>query len=361
MQHEMKLPDLATTGSAVKIVRWLREPGHVVRRGEALLEIETDKATMEVEATVDGQLAALCAAVGDEVVTGDLIALIETVGESARVETRSDRRGPSATATRGAPSDLLGVSTAAAASRARSSDTGGMFARNRQAARQPTPGASHAPQTELTLSPAQRITARRLQASKQTVPHFYVERSACADTLLARRKASTEPSLLWDAFFAQAVSRALVAFPRIACRFAEDRLEPVASEAIGVAVDLQGDLYVVALDAPATRSVEELSRDLRASVDALRRGNPEARRLRPGRITISNLGSTGIERFTAIVNPPEAAILAIGAIRPVVVPRGEVIAVEQRVTLTLSVDHRVVSGRYASEFLAAVVDALERP
>jgi pyruvate dehydrogenase E2 component (dihydrolipoamide acetyltransferase) len=110
-----------------------------------------------------------------------------------------------------------------------------------------------------------------------------------------------------------------------------------------------------------TKSVEALSQELRAAVDALRTGDPAARRLRPGRITLSNLGSTGVERFIAIVNPPEAAILAIGAIRPVVVPRGEAVVVEQRVALTLSVDHRVVSGRYAAEFLAAIVATLEKP
>lgn len=120
-------------------------------------------------------------------------------------------------------------------------------------------------------------------------------------------------------------------------------------------------LFPQADNAPVTKSVEALSQDLRAAVEALRAGNPEARRLRPGRITLSNLSSTGVERFTAIVNPPEAAILAIGAIRPVVVPRGDGVAVEQRVALTLSVDHRVVSGRYAAEFLAAIVEALERP
>lgn len=236
-----------------------------------------------------------------------------------------------------------------------------MFARNRQAAAQPASAKPTAARPDLVLSPAQRVAAQRLQASKQTVPHFYVERSACADGLVARRNANPEQRILWDAFFVQAVSRALAAFPRMACRFADDRLEPIESEAIGVAVDLQGDLYVVALDAPASKAVEDLSRDLRAAVEALRSGSPEARRLRPGRITISNLGSTGVERFTAIVNPPEAAILAIGAIRPVVVPRGDAVAVEQRVTLTLSVDHRVVSGRYAAEFLAAIVDALEKP
>lgn len=236
-----------------------------------------------------------------------------------------------------------------------------MFARNRQAAAQPATRKPGAGGSDLTLSATQRVAAQRLQTSKQTVPHFYVERSACAEALVARRNASPDQPLLWDAFFVHAVSRALAAFPRMACRFADDRLEAIKTDAIGVAVDLQGDLYVVALDAPPDRSVESLSRDLRAAVEALRSGSPEARRLRPGRMTISNLGSTGVERFTAIVNPPEAAILAIGAIRPVVVPRGATVAVEPRVTLTLSVDHRVVSGRYAAEFLAAIVDALEKP
>lgn len=360
MTHEMKLPDLATTGSAVKIVRWLRALGEPVRRGHPLLEIETDKATMEVEATVDGHLTEISAAAGTEVVTGDRIALITLAGDSFPAAPGPVAKVPETAPTRAPTSASSSASVAATASAASGPRGGGLFARNRQAAQQNTANPTRVP-TDLALSPAQRIAAQRLQASKQTVPHFYVERSAGADGLVARRNAYTGQPLLWDAFFVHAVSRALTSFPRMACRFADDHLEPIETDAIGVAVDVQGDLYVVPLAAPASKSVEDLSRELRTAVEALRSGDPEVRRLRPGRITISNLGSTGVERFTAIVNPPEAAILAVGAIRPVVVPRGESVAVEQRVTLTLSVDHRVVSGRYAAEFLAAIVDALEKP
>jgi pyruvate dehydrogenase E2 component (dihydrolipoamide acetyltransferase) len=356
----MKLPDLATTGSAVKIVRWLREPGQAVRRGQPLLEIETDKATMEVEATVDGELTEVSAPAGAEVVTGDLIAVITVPGESARGAARSSPESAPAAPAASSPATTPESSARSDSGTTGASRKGSLFARNRQAAGLSTEPASK-DLAGLLLSPAQRVAAQRLQASKQTIPHFYLERSACADGLVARRNASPDARLLWDAFFVHAVSQALAAFPKLAFRFAEDHLEPIESDAIGVAVDLLGELFVVALDAPVTKSVEALSQELRAAVDALRTGDPAARRLRPGRITLSNLGSTGVERFIAIVNPPEAAILAIGAIRPVVVPRGEAVVVEQRVALTLSVDHRVVSGRYAAEFLAAIVATLEKP
>jgi pyruvate dehydrogenase E2 component (dihydrolipoamide acetyltransferase) len=351
----MKLPDLATTGSAVKIVRWLREPGQAVRRGQPLLEIETDKATMEVEATVDGELTEVSAPAGAEVVTGDLIAVITVPDEPARGAARSSPESAPAAPAASSPATTPESSARSDSGTTGASRKGSLFARNRQAAGLSTEPASK-DLAGLLLSPAQRVAAQRLQASKQTIPHFYLERSACADGLVARRNASPDARLLWDAFFVHAVSQALAAF-----RFAEDHLEPIESDAIGVAVDLLGELFVVALDAPVTKSVEALSQELRAAVDALRTGDPAARRLRPGRITLSNLGSTGVERFIAIVNPPEAAILAIGAIRPVVVPRGEAVVVEQRVALTLSVDHRVVSGRYAAEFLAAIVATLEKP
>jgi pyruvate dehydrogenase E2 component (dihydrolipoamide acetyltransferase) len=361
MKHAMKLPDLATTGSVVRIRRWLRACGDPVQRGRPLLEIETDKATMEVEATVDGRLADIRAKAGAEALAGDVIAVIDLPGGPTDAATEAGlAAGGSAPPPATDPAPPPPAAPDAPATDTRASRGTGMFARNRQMAARGASPAS-APSPELSLSPMQRTAAQRLQASKQTVPHFYVERSACAEALVARRNARPDLRLLWDAFFVHAVSRALAAFPRMACRFADDRLEPIASDAIGVAVDLRGDLYVVPLAAPVTASVEDLSRDLRAAIEALRAGDPEARRLRPGRITVSNLGSTGVERFSAIVNPPEAAILAIGAIRPVVVPRGDAVAIEPRVTLTLSVDHRVVSGRYAAEFLAAIVDALERP
>jgi pyruvate dehydrogenase E2 component (dihydrolipoamide acetyltransferase) len=209
------------------------------------------------------------------------------------------------------------------------------------------------------LSLAARTAARRLQESKQTVPHFYLQTSANAEALLARRAAALPLKLAWDAFFVWAVNRALKAFPKLACRFENEQLLPQESDSIGVAVDLDGDLYVVAVAAAAGQTLEQISAALRTAVESLRRNDSGARCRTRNVMTITNLGMTGVEAFAAIINPPEAAILAIGKVAPVVVAVDGRPVVQNRVTLTLSVDHRVASGKYAAEFLQHLVAELE--
>jgi pyruvate dehydrogenase E2 component (dihydrolipoamide acetyltransferase) len=137
-------------------------------------------------------------------------------------------------------------------------------------------------------------------------------------------------------------------------------LVPAGTDAIGVAVDQEGELYVMPIASPATKAVEQISDEIRRSVEQLRSGDPDARRIRPALMTISNLGVSNVESFVPIINPPESAILGIGRAMPTPVARDDgQIAVESRVTLTLSVDHRVASGRYAAEFLSEIVRELE--
>jgi pyruvate dehydrogenase E2 component (dihydrolipoamide acetyltransferase) len=338
MRYEMKMPDLATTGSEMRVVRWLVETGQLVRRGQPLLEIETDKATMEVESTVDGTLSGIVANAEARVAEGDVIATLD-VGDSGTK--------PAPTAPVSKPS--------------------GMFARNRAAAT-PAPGiaktqaATAAPAAGVAMSPAHRTAARRLQESKQTVPHFYLQTSFNAASIIARRKAAEPTKLAWDAFFARAIARALAKFDRMSLRIDStgERLVHAPSEAIGVAVDADGELYVIAVANPASRAIEDVSLDIRAAADRIRSGNAEVRRLPQVAMTLSNLGSSNVESFVPIISMPEAAILGIGKVMPTCVARPDGrIAVEPRASLTLAVDHRVVSGKYAGDFLGAIVSELE--
>lgn len=323
MEIELKMPDLATTDSSMKVVRWLIEVGQPVRRGQPLLEVETDKALMEVEAIANGRLSAVHVQPGDTVDAAQLIATIAAEGAPATPEKRE-----------------------------------GLFARNRGG-----DGAPREVETRkagLPLGATQLAVARRLQESKRTVPHFYLQTSANAERIVARRQtAGGAAALVWDAWFVLAAARALGRYERMGWRFDNDRLQPCDSDAIGVAVDHGGELFVVPLAEPARKSPEALSEEIRATVGRLRAGDPEARRLKPARLTVTNLGSTGIESFTAIVNPPESAILAVGRIASVpVVAEGQVIP-QQRVSLVLSVDHRTVNGKYAADFLQAIVQEIE--
>jgi pyruvate dehydrogenase E2 component (dihydrolipoamide acetyltransferase) len=363
MLHELKMPDLATTGGAVKILRWLAQPGDSVSRGENVLEVETDKAAMEVESTAAGTLKEIIVQEGESVDAGTVIAVIqsgEEVGASADPEkpTQAPAQEPKARA------------SSPAASSAKS--TKGLFARNRATAaakaetKQPATSSTSekptfaAPGTLHAVSIARKTAARRLQQSKQTIPHFYLQTSANAEPMMARRNAALPDKLAWDAFFVKAIHNAIARFELMACRWEDDQLIPQGTDTIGVAADIHGDLFVVPVESPAEKNIEDISRDIRARVSALRSGDPLARIMKPGVMTVTNLGASNIETFTAIINPPESAILAVGKIRPVVIAVSETaFAIQYRVNLTLSIDHRVANGKYAADFLGAVVDEIE--
>ncbi|MCU0959110.1 MAG: 2-oxo acid dehydrogenase subunit E2 [Pirellulaceae bacterium] len=324
MQFQMKMPDLATTDSAIRIVRWMIEPGQHIARGEPLLEVETDKATMEVESVASGVLCEVRCEVGASVAVGDVIAVLEVAGETR----------PAA---------------------APASGPVGMFARNRAAA-----GVTQAAVVGIPLSLAQRTAAQRLQTSKQTIPHFYLQTSFNAAAIIARRQAAEERHLVWDAFFVLAVAKAISRADRFRCRLDGERLVPAGTDAIGVAVDSDEELFVIPVPSPAGKTVAEISDEIRRGVECLRGGDQGIRRTQPALITVTNLGMCNVERFVPIINPPEAAILGVGKVllTPVAQANGE-LGVQHRGTLTLSVDHRIASGKYAAAFLEAIVTELE--
>jgi pyruvate dehydrogenase E2 component (dihydrolipoamide acetyltransferase) len=358
MTIDFKMPDLATTGSAVKILRWLVKPGDAVTRGQFLLEVETDKASMEVEGTANGVFKEALIAEGEAVDAGTVIAQIETSGE-----------GVAAKAVPAAASVSAPAVAAAAPATVVPKKTGGMFARNRAAAAAvsapevapPAPAVTFAaPGSLQKLGIARKTAARRLQQSKQTIPHFYLQTSFNAEPMMARRTAALPHKLAWDAYFVKAMHAAIRRFEMMAYRFEDEQLVPQGTDTIGVAADIDGDLFVVPVEEPGAKSEEDVSRFIRERVAALRSGDPQARVMKPGVMTVTNLGSCNVETFTAIINPPESAILAIGKIRPVVIAvSASAFAIQHRANLTLSVDHRVVNGKYAADFLGAIVEELE--
>jgi pyruvate dehydrogenase E2 component (dihydrolipoamide acetyltransferase) len=338
------MPDLATTASEVTLIRWLVEVGQPVRLGEPLLEVETDKTSMEVESVAAGILSAVRAQPGDKVAVGQVIAVIAKTDESA----------PVARPTAAAASRVEAPPARLHPDKARS--TNSLFARNKLARESAATG-------EIVLNATQRELARRLQDSKQTIPHYYLNTSANADRLFALREAAQgqTPSqpIHWDAFFVYAVARALTAYDRMRYRFDGDRLVRRNTESIGVAADVDDSLYVIPIDKPLSLTVEQISEQIAATLEQIRQGDPAAKKLKETCITITNLGAEGIESFMAIINPPESAILAVGKVAPTVQPEDDRIIIQRRVSLSLSVDHRIASGKYAAGFLSRIVNELE--
>ncbi len=357
MDVEMRMPDLATTGSPIKVLRWLVAVGQSVRRGEPLLEVETDKAVMQVESVISGRLSSVSAGEGDEVEAGKTIALFATDSAVVGVAVRAQETSPATSETAPEPPAARDRDPAAAGRRP------SFFARNREVrargGRGPAiTGPNDRPRT-IALSVPQRVVARRMEHSKQTIPHFYLQTSANAAAMAARRKALAGEPIAWDAFFVHAAGKALRRFERLTYRFEADRLISQGDDAVGLAVDLQGELFTLAIERPADKNPEEISRELAVGVARLRSGDPRARLGRTASLTVSNLGGSGIESFAAVINPPESAILAVGKVMPAVTVVEGQIVVQDRVNLTLSVDHRVASGKYAAEFLGAIVQELE--
>lgn len=344
MELFIKMPDLATTDSDIKLIRWLVEPGQSVKRGQPLVEIETDKATSEVESIATGVLKEVRALPEDLVSVGQVIAVFEVATSPDSTQTVCPTPIPSL-ATKPSVSTPAGLPF----------QTGGIFARNRASAAQRA--AAEAPVA--VLSPIQQTVGRRMQSSKQTVPHFYLQASANAGPMMARRKAAEPKKLVWDALFVCAVSNALKQFERMRWRLEEDELVVPETDAVGVAVDVQGDLYVVGIAAPRSKTPEQISDEIRAAVRRLEEGDLEARAIHPTNLTITNLGASKVESFAAIINAPEAAILAIGKIAPTVVVQEGQVVIQNRVSLTLSVDHRIVNGKYAADFLSAIIREIE--
>ena len=359
MTVHMKMPDLGTTKDEVKVLNWRVEAGQPVQRGQALVAVETDKAAMDVEAVATGVLAAVCAEPGDQVPTGQVIAMIE-VKEDAGDPASAGPPSVGEAKPAAVPRKQISVAPAAPTSESQASPSPAgrqsMFARNRQAAL----AAVEYPES-IPLSTAQRTVARRMTESKQTVPHFCLQTSASAEPMVARRNTAVQAGkkLLWDAFLVVATGAALRRYDRMCCRFENDRLVPQGTDDVGLAVDLDGDLFVVPIADPGARTPAQISDEIVAVTARIRSGDTEAMTIRSANITVTNLGVANVESFVAVINPPESAILAVGKVAPVaVVDEGRVV-VQNRVSLTLSVDHRVASGRYAAGFLGEIVRQLE--
>lgn len=355
MQSPVKMPDLSTNDSPIRIVRWIVEPGQSVQRGQPLVEVETDKATLDVEAAVTGTLKEVRCQVDDEVEVGHVVAIIEVPDGSpgaAPVDSRHADQSDSEP-----PSDDSGASSSPSSAPTKTSgdQPRGMFARNRSAS---PPKESQS--TSATLTVAQRTAGSRLQQSKQTIPHFYLQTTFNAEPIIAVRQSAGSPKPAWDAFLVLAVAKAIGRFDRFRYRLEQNQLVPAGTKAIGVGVDIDHDLMVVPVDDPAEKSVSEISGIIRQLVQRLRDGDQALRQSQPALMTVTNLGICNIETFSPIINPPEPAILGAGQVRqvPIVDDAGNIRA-QHRCSLTLSVDHRLANGKYAAGFFEAIVSELE--
>ena len=403
MATEVKLPRLGQGMEAGTIVKWLKAEGEPVEKGEALYELDTDKVTQEVEAEASGVLLRIAVSEG-EVEVGRTIAFIGSPDESidssgleeeaeapeAVAEAPRRREAPAAVAgTR--PTDGARPALDSAAGRVKASPLARRIARERgidlasltgtgpegrvvaedveRAAAAPAPAAAPAaaPEAEVVqLSSMRRTIARRMTEAWQA-PAFQLEVSADMTATLALRARLKEladegPTPTVSDLLTKLAAVALMRHRDVNATWAEDAVELHPTANVGIAVALPGGGLVV----PVIRGCEALSiAEIAAArseiVQRARDGKLRQDDLEDGTFTISNLGMYGVDRFTAVLNPPQAAILAVGAIQEAPAVVDGALGVRPRMELVLTCDHRQLTGATAAEFLATLKQLLEEP
>lgn len=405
MPVDVIMPAMGATQETGRLMRWFKQAGDSVTKGEMLMEVETDKSVVEVEAPASGILAQVTAEPDDDIPVGQTIALIVEPGEE--VSPSEESAPPSSTATespdtriprpesgsrrrrvtpprKGAkPRSAETVVPAASpgAGRLLASPAAKRLAKEKGVelagisgtgpdgvvvARDILSAASDVPTAEAVPSPPsrmRRIIGERMALSKQTAPHFYLSMDVDMTAVEARRGALKRqvrgpmPSI--NDFVLGAVARALAESPSMNAAWTEHGIENHRDVNLGMAVAVDEGLVV-----PVIRNADKLPLEELALRSRELASQAQNRRLKPanyqdGTFTVSNLGMFGVDSFIAIINPPQCGILAAGRVAPRVVPHGDEIVVRPMMTMTLSADHRVVDGAIGARFLQRVKQYLE--
>ena len=399
------MPALEVAQETGKLVSWLKNEGDNVHKGELLLEIETDKAVMEVEAEADGILAGIAAQPGEEFPVGHVIAWILAAGESIPSDSNPEdvAETPAATPVREEVLEPAVIAEQIAASASQMSPKARRLAKEagidigtikgtgpggeiqasdiRDAieaqSRPAEPVAVVAPsaaavatagQKQAPLSSIGRLMAERTTQSWTTVPHFFVEREVDAGGL-NRARAALGPAieqahgvkLTHTDLLIALVARTLAKHPRLNASWIDNgiRLNQAVNISIAMAVE-DGVVAAVVADAH-TASLADIAKQRRELTERARAGRLRMSDLAGGTFTISNLGMYHVDSFSAIITPPQAAILAVGAIKDRVVPITGGVGVRPMLRLTVSADHRIADGQKAAAFLHDLAAAIEEP
>jgi pyruvate dehydrogenase E2 component (dihydrolipoyllysine-residue acetyltransferase) len=394
MAISVVMPALELTQETGKLVSWRKKEGEAVAKGETLLEVETDKAVVEVEALADGYLAGVKAKEGDVIAVGRTIAWIVDKGEPVPADEAPAAAVPGAAIPAPSTAELAAPSADAAISGARvkispkarrlaselhvnldnvrGSGPGGEILASdiEAAAKSPAPSAaapSIAAKLE-TLTTVGRLMAERTTQSWTTVPHFFLIREVEATALdQARERLATSAAtssgvkITHTDLLTALVARVLLQHPRLNASWTPDgiQLHPAVNIAIAIAVN-DGVIAAVIPNAHLA-SIAEIALQRRDLAERAKSGKSRPQDFAGATFTISNLGMFQIDSFTAIIPPPQAAILAVGAITDRVVAVNGQPAVRSMMTLTLSCDHRVVDGARGAQFLIDLAQAIAEP
>ena len=413
------MPALSPTMTEGTLARWLKAEGDAIESGDVIAEIETDKATMEVEAVDEGVLGKILIDAGTEnVPVNDVIAILLEEGETAndigdvpasdtpapKAEEKS-KEEPKAEKTPAAPQktgetpkgDRIFASPLAKRLAANAginlSTVKGTGPRGRivkadiekaeKALKASTSGAATTATAsyddpdvktnvygmaykEIPNNNIRKVVAKRLSESKQTVPHFYLTIECVLDNLLAARKelneaAKGEFKLSVNDFIIKAAAMALKAYPAANVSWTDDAIQQFLKSDISVAVSTPTGLITPIVKAAEDKGLSAISSEMKDLAGRAREGKLKPEEFQGGSFSISNLGMFGIKEFAAIVNPPQGAILAVGAGEQRAVPVNGNIEIKTVMNCTLSVDHRCIDGAVGAEWLQIFKRYIENP
>jgi pyruvate dehydrogenase E2 component (dihydrolipoamide acetyltransferase) len=399
MAFSVVMPALEMAQETGKLLAWRKKEGDHVRKGEPLLEIETDKAVVELEAPADGILAGIKAEAGADIPVGQTIAWIVAPGESVPVGNLST--APAARAGSHAKTETPQVATAAPSGAAQATPSNAKISpKARRLAKelgvdiatlrgsglggeilaadvQAGANAPAAVETTATVkksgsievpSSLGRIMAERTTQSWTTVPHFFVTRDIDATALNQYRERvvgeierTHKIRVSHTDLLVALVARVLLKHPRLNASWGADGIHLHDHVNMGVAIAVDDGVVAAVIHDAHTTSLAEISLQRRDVAERARAGKLRPADIADATFTISNLGMYQIDQFSAIITPPQAAILAVGGIADRVVAVAGKPAVRPMMTLTLSCDHRVADGARAALFLSELAEALREP
>ncbi len=429
MAETVNMPKLGFDMAEGTLVRWVKVEGEKVTKGDVLAEIETDKATVEVEAPYTGMVLrelveqsavvpvgapiAVIGEPGEKVeIPGDGAALAPTqekVEEKAAAPVKAGAAEPAGRAeTQGAaPAGEVHASPLARRmaaergldlTRIDGSGPGGRIVRKdieaflsvapaaaAPVAAPPAPTAAREapalaplpslwepgeiiPDEEVPLGKLRAAIGRRMAESKQQLPHFYVTRSYDVEQLVSLRaevnaNLPEDEKITINDFIVKAVGLTLRQFPNVNASLAGDKIHRHGHVNVGIAVPVEGGLLTIVTKDTDRKPLRLLSAEIRGMIKRAKAGKVRPDDIEGSTLSVSNLGMYGVDEFIAIINPPEAAILAVGAAQkvPVVDEKSGEIKVGTRMKATISADHRVVDGAEAGRFMQALAESLEHP
>ena len=397
----IKMPKLSDTMEEGVILKWLRKEGDTIKQGDILVEIQSDKADMELEAYDSGIVRKIFVPEGGKAPIGGLIAVIAgpqedisavlaggqagpspkspelskagipapaTSGQAAPVVQPSDGKGKASPLARKLASefniDLSRISGTGPHGRVIKRDLQGLVSGTSTAA--PVAGKPFIPGTaeDVDLSPIRKTIAKRMTESKTTAPHFYVTVEVGMDPAMTFRDQFNnikEMKLSFTDIVIKASAEALMKNPQVNATYLGDKMRQFHYAHIGVAVAMEEGLVTPIVRNCEQKRLDQINTELRDLVERARTRKLKADEYMGATFTISNLGMFGIDEFSAIVNPPEGAILAVGTIVEKPVVKNGQIVIGHTMKVTLSSDHRIIDGAIAARFMQDLRKILENP